>query len=558
MTMSPLLRKALLCGALTGLFLAPFQSALAITQNQIASEVQIVCPGAHGSWYSGSGTIIDPKGIILTNKHVVTDEDGSLIEVCIIGFIEDISREPNFGTYEDPNLAEVKYNTNTDDMDTAILYLSNHTNKTYSFIDIWNSNSASLRFGDKVEVIGFPSIGGSTITYSSGDFSGFGSGSDGTQNFIKTTVPLEHGNSGGAAYDPSGRFVGIPTMVVAGELNSLSYILSINSIKNWLSGILGATYSEKIIEQPSPSTLPQKNIQQDITPPDITKVKVQFYDCSKWYTEKTILGELKSSEFWLGPADCTPLPYDPKRSFNVSPETIFARIMMPVEVINDIYTWDSSSFDNEPRTDRFMGFGTRSEENRVAMMESLREGFKGMYGSGGQEGPYYYSMQLFDSNGNASQVGVWKYNYSKTTGSALSSTQNIDPQLIARVKGYILLQTESHGEAWYVDPITLKRYYMKDGVTAYSMMRSFGLGVSELDYSKIAAGNVTLKSRLAGKIVLRAQAHGEAYYIHPKDLSVHYLQNGDEAYRVMRLYSLGITNANLQKVPEGDLNAVIK
>jgi len=119
-----------------------------------------------------------------------------------------------------------------DDMDAAILYLDNPTNKTYPYVNIWDSNSNALQFSDKIEVIGFPSIGGSTITYTSGDFSGFGSNSDGTQNYIKTIAPLEHGNSGGASYDGRGQFIGIPTMVVAGSLNSLSYILSVNSIKN--------------------------------------------------------------------------------------------------------------------------------------------------------------------------------------------------------------------------------------------------------------------------------------------------------------------------------------
>ncbi len=124
---------------------------------------------------------------------------------------------------------------------------------------------------------------------------------------------------------------------------------------------------------------------------------------------------------------------------------------------------------------------------------------------------------------------------------------------MTRTKGYILLQTQSHGEAWYVDPITAKRYYMKDGPTAYQMMRSFGLGISEVDYQKIEKGDAALKSRLAGRIVLRAQAHGEAYYIHPKSFSVYYLKNGDEAYRVMRLYSLGISNADLSGIPSAEI-----
>jgi hypothetical protein len=256
--------------------LTPINFTEAITQNQISAEVQIVCPDNYGNWFSGSGTIIDSKGIILTNKHVVTDQYGGIIKTCFIGFTESISQEPNFGTQTNPNLAEVKYYTSTNDMDTAILYLNNPTNKNYTYVDIWNSNSNTLQFGHKIEAIGFPSIGGSTITYTSGDFSGFGSASDGTQNYIKATTPLEHGNSGGAAYNPAGQFIGIPTMVVAGTLNSLSYILSVNSIKSWLSGILGNNYQQEVIEQKPVIETPNVSIQNDVTPPQLKGFNIEY------------------------------------------------------------------------------------------------------------------------------------------------------------------------------------------------------------------------------------------------------------------------------------------
>lgn len=121
--------------------------------------------------------------------------------------------------------------------------------------------------------------------------------------------------------------------------------------------------------------------------------------------------------------------------------------------------------------------------------------------------------------------------------------------LLSRVRGHILLQVQQHGEAWYVDPLTSARYYMKDGPTAYEMMRTFGLGVTEANYAKIAAGNAELKSRLKGRIVLRVQLHGEAYYLHP-DGSVHYLKDGPAAYEVMRAHSLGITDADLSLLTE--------
>lgn len=255
--------------------LAPVNFSFAITQNQIDAEVQIVCADGVDNWFSGSGTIIDPKGIILTNRHVVQGQT-DIIKTCFIGFIESINKEPNFGTQTDPNLAEVKYYTTTDDMDAAILYLDNPTNKTYSYVNIWSSNSDNLKFGDKIEVVGFPNIGGATITYTSGDFSGFGSNLDGTQNYIKTTALLEHGNSGGAAYNSTGQFIGIPSKVIVGTLSSLGYILSINSITAWLSGILRQNYKQEVIEQDPIIETPKVNIQDDITPPKQKEFGISF------------------------------------------------------------------------------------------------------------------------------------------------------------------------------------------------------------------------------------------------------------------------------------------
>jgi len=246
----------------------------AITQNLIDAEVQIVCTDGADNWFSGSGTIIDPKGIILTNRHVV---EGAYKNICFIGFLESINQEPNFGSKENPNLAEVKYITTSNDMDAAVLYLDNKNNNTYPYVNIWGSNSGSLKFGDKIEVVGYPGIGGSTITYTSGDFSGFGGSSDGTQNYIKTTAVLEHGNSGGSAYNQRGEFVGIPTMVVTGSLNSISYILSVDSIKKWLSGFLGAGYQQEVIEQkPVIVEQPTVSLKEDITPPNVDLITGDF------------------------------------------------------------------------------------------------------------------------------------------------------------------------------------------------------------------------------------------------------------------------------------------
>ncbi|MCX6746102.1 MAG: CAP domain-containing protein, partial [Candidatus Parcubacteria bacterium] len=130
---------------------------------------------------------------------------------------------------------------------------------------------------------------------------------------------------------------------------------------------------------------------------------------------------------------------------------------------------------------------------------------------------------------------------------------------LAWLKGYILLQVQEHGEAWYVNPTNFKRYYMKDGPTAYEMMRSFGLGITDADLAKIPkdtdsfTGDTALRNRLSGRILLQVQQHGEAWYIYPKTQKRYYLKDGAAAYEIMRYLSLGITNTDLNKVAADEI-----
>lgn len=145
-----------------------------------------------------------------------------------------------------------------------------------------------------------------------------------------------------------------------------------------------------------------------------------------------------------------------------------------------------------------------------------------------------------------------------------------DDSLVDRMKGRILLQVEDHGEAHYVHPETGERYYMKDGPTAYEMMRAFGLGITNADLSQIpevsdedamlgassVCGSNSLAARLRGKILLQIEEHGEAFYIHPDKCRRIYMKDGASAYQIMRKLSLGITNSDLSKVPSREFEAV--
>lgn len=54
--------------------------------------------------------------------------------------------------------------------------------------------------------------------------------------------------------------------------------------------------------------------------------------------------------------------------------------------------------------------------------------------------------------------------------------------------GKIFLQTEKNGEAWYVDPISKKRYFLSRPKIAFEIMKKFGLGITTKDLEKIDIG----------------------------------------------------------------------
>lgn len=166
------------------------------------------------------------------------------------------------------------------------------------------------------------------------------------------------------------------------------------------------------------------------------------------------------------------------------------------------------------------------------------------------------------SDGTQGWVGQWLLSVTSMSGtadltpSAPVPTGAAASSLLSRVAGYILLQVEQNGEAWYVNPTDSRRYYMPDGPTAYEMMRTFGLGITDADLAKVQAGDASLVSRLRGRILLQVEQHGEAYYVHPSDGTVHYMKDGDAAYALMRSFSLGITDSDLAAIPEAVFTAI--
>jgi exopolysaccharide biosynthesis protein len=59
------------------------------------------------------------------------------------------------------------------------------------------------------------------------------------------------------------------------------------------------------------------------------------------------------------------------------------------------------------------------------------------------------------------------------------------------------------------------------------------------------SGDIELAKSLAGKIILQVERNGEAWYINPADLKKYYLGRPADAFRVMRELGLGITRKDL-------------
>jgi Tol biopolymer transport system component len=127
---------------------------------------------------------------------------------------------------------------------------------------------------------------------------------------------------------------------------------------------------------------------------------------------------------------------------------------------------------------------------------------------------------------------------------------SVNYSLINRLKGQILLQVESDGEAYYVYPKNNKKYFLGRPADAFNVMRELGLGVKH----DFITSYTIYPDNVLGKILLDVEENGEAYYINPKDKRAYFLGRPADAFNVMRELGLGITNNDLNMIPSGSFN----
>lgn len=191
------------------------------------------------------------------------------------------------------------------------------------------------------------------------------------------------------------------------------------------------------------------------------------------------------------------------------------------------------------------------------------------------------------------------------TNSNSTSTQSVivilivNKEMYSKLKGKIILKVESKGEAYYVNPKKQIISFLSKPQDTLSIMRSEGVGISNIDLEKIPLGlinsggvdtdkdglpdnletaigtdinkvdsdgdgysdkneiennfsplaknkklpiNFSFSKAQSGKILIQTQGRGEAWYVNPADNKRYFLGKEIEAFNLIKKLGVGISN----------------
>lgn len=168
--------------------------------------------------WSGSGTIISQDGLILTNAHVVLSDRYYKVVDLVVSITNEQDQPPQPRFYADILQADAG-------LDLAVIKVRSDLNggpanfPSLGIASVPLGRSDDLGLGDPLIIIGYPGIGGETITLTRGEVSGFtAEEAYGNRAYIKTSATIAGGNSGGLAANQRGEIIGVPTAVGTGDI----------------------------------------------------------------------------------------------------------------------------------------------------------------------------------------------------------------------------------------------------------------------------------------------------------------------------------------------------
>jgi serine protease Do len=178
----------------------------------------------------GSGFIVDPKGYIITNYHVVEKADKIYVKLSTDPDNQDLGRPARvIGSDKATDLAVIKIETNT----------------PLPTVKLGNSDTAAV--GDWVEAIGSPFALAQTVTAGiiSAKNRTIEPGASGQfQHFIQTDAAINPGNSGGPLLNMNGDVIGVNTAIFtqSGGYQGLGFAMPSNTVVKVYNDLISASH----------------------------------------------------------------------------------------------------------------------------------------------------------------------------------------------------------------------------------------------------------------------------------------------------------------------------
>lgn len=215
----------------------------------------------------GSGFIVSSDGLIVTNKHVVSDTSGTYKVSTSNDKTYDVQK-----IYRDPL------------NDVAILKIDPSAHPENKLMPVAMGDSSKLQVGQFVIAIG-TALGEFRNTVTTGVISGLGRGivagsrlqgmTEELSNVIQTDAAINPGNSGGPLLNSSAQVIGINTAVSQAGQN-IGFALPINVVKDSLDNFnqtgqfnrpyLGIAYEMVTPQEAAAQKIPQGALVQQVVP----------------------------------------------------------------------------------------------------------------------------------------------------------------------------------------------------------------------------------------------------------------------------------------------------
>ncbi len=608
----------------------------------------------------GSGIIISEDGLMLTNHHVAIVEDSfngnaqeSGYQVCI---------PTNINSAPDCSYT-ARLIASDENLDIALLKIEKIDGlgalTSFPFLELDKSDAAKVN--DEVIALGYPEIGGDTITITRGIISGMSEKY--SSKWYKTDAVISFGSSGGAAINSDGKVIGITGAAHSDLLGSLGYIMSITSLNSWVDANKNKTAvnyddvkNEVIAFTHKEQSLKTNNKFENVNP-SFTITKPENWEFTYEDTYSLSMEKPGDDEGGTVMILMFRYPYETnlentlpaaKRFYDqtgllsmidiMKQETVVINGAQGSKVaissmggISNMYLFPSGNYLIQVMYDYGSDDKDKIAVDNIINSFTITSSNKSLVGSSqySNSNPKFYLTALGDwvfleMNSNSKPLDIFNKNIKDAYGSVViaktdDNTKDFTNDEYLNYLGQLVGQVNQMGNMLGVKSDIIEsdaHYKLNDEITDIVKIKTatknlnsdkildYGIGYSmKIDgyylafnlvvytedenvfnnaanefytllqmcslkklkaYSDKNVGggngcatcqtqikNGAMFNRLKGKIILKVEDKGAAYWINPNNNSVHSLGKPDDAFRVMREQGVGITNANLEKIPIG-------